>query len=26
LILYACAAIPCGIYMLSRVWKRERIA
>lgn len=25
-ILYACAAIPCSIYMLSRVWKRERVA
>ena len=25
-ILYVCAAIPCGIYMLSRVWKRERVA
>ena len=24
--LYACAALPAGAYMLSRVWKRERIA
>jgi hypothetical protein len=24
-VLYACAAIPAGTFMLSRVWKRERI-
>jgi hypothetical protein len=26
LIMYAVVAIPSGIYLLSRVWKRERIA
>jgi hypothetical protein len=25
-VLYACAALPAGAYMLSRVWKRERIS
>lgn len=25
-VLYACAALPAGAYMLSRVWKRERVA
>ena len=25
IVLYACAALPGGAYMLSRVWKRERI-
>lgn len=24
-VLYACAALPAGAYMLSRVWKRERV-
>jgi hypothetical protein len=26
MLLYACVAIPAGIYLLSRVWKRERVA
>jgi hypothetical protein len=25
-VLYACAALPAGGYMLNRVWKRERIS
>jgi hypothetical protein len=25
IVLYACAALPAGAYMLLRVWKRERI-
>lgn len=24
--LYACVALPAGVYLLSRVWKRERVA
>ena len=26
LLMYAVVAIPCGLYLLSRVWKRERVA
>jgi len=26
IVLYACAALPGGAYMLNRVWKRERIS
>jgi hypothetical protein len=26
MIMYACVAVPAGIYMLSRVWKRERVS
>ena len=24
--MYAVVAVPCGLYLLSRVWKRERVA
>jgi hypothetical protein len=26
IVLYVCAALPAGAYMLNRVWKRERIS
>ena len=26
LLMYAVVAVPCGVYLLSRVWKRERVA
>jgi hypothetical protein len=25
-VMYICVAIPSGVYLLSRVWKRERVA
>ena len=26
IIMYLCVGVPSGVYLLSRVWKRERVA